>query len=232
MSRWQPMASMVMTAPSIASMSRSAGMAMISLALSAILTWPSTRRWRAAKADTIWIAAFPPFLWQAPANVLPSMAITSADTPISLATQATKRRWNSAASSVAKMSPRWSCEGVPYPERQEPAKKLDLLLAEPRDIHEGFRPGKHCEQAQQQHLFERIDHLAALPRIGEICKTLQKNKRFAVRPKSRTRLHRVLRQSESEDHDRFSTSAISPKLLHPITLAHRPLQVGLMRCSL
>src|SRR5258708_3388757 len=108
--------------------------------------------------------------------------------------------------------------GRPVPERQEPAKKLDLLLAEPRDIDEGFRSGKHCEQAQQQHLFERIDHLAALPRIGEICKTLQKNKRFAVRPKSRTRLHRVLRQSESEDHDRFSTSAICHELLHPITL--------------
>src|SRR5712664_3202416 len=113
MSRWQPMASMVTTAPSIASISRSAGMAMISLDLSATLTWPSTRRWRAAKADTMWIAAFPPLLWEEPRNVLPSMAITSADTPISLATQATKRRWNSVASSVAKMSPRWSCDGVP-----------------------------------------------------------------------------------------------------------------------
>jgi hypothetical protein len=39
---------------------------------------------------------------------------------------------------------------------QEPAKKLDLLLAEPRDIDERFRSGKHTEQAQQQHLFERI----------------------------------------------------------------------------
>src|SRR5712671_7814098 len=78
MSRWQPMASMVTTAPSIASISRSAGMAMISLDLSATLTWPRTRRWRAAKADTMWIAAFPPLLWEEPRNVLPSMAITSA----------------------------------------------------------------------------------------------------------------------------------------------------------
>src|SRR6516162_7156993 len=113
MSRWQPMASVVMMAPSITNMSRSAGMAMISLDLSATLTWPSTRRWRAAKADTMWIAAFAPFLLAEPRNVLPSMATTSADTPISLATQATKRRWNSALSSVAKMSPRWSCDGVP-----------------------------------------------------------------------------------------------------------------------
>ena len=32
-------------------------MATISLALSATLTWPSTRRWRAAKAETMWIGA-------------------------------------------------------------------------------------------------------------------------------------------------------------------------------
>jgi len=52
MSRWQPIASMVTIAPSIASMSSSLGMAMISLEFSAALTWPNTRRWRAAKAET------------------------------------------------------------------------------------------------------------------------------------------------------------------------------------
>jgi len=44
MSRWQPMASMVTMAPSMASMSNSLGMATISLALSATFTWPSTIR--------------------------------------------------------------------------------------------------------------------------------------------------------------------------------------------
>jgi hypothetical protein len=107
------MASMVMIAPSSANISRSAGMATISLDLSVTLTWPSTKRWRAAKTDTTWIAAFPPLLWADLREVLPSMAITSVDTPISLATQATKRRWNSVASSVARMSPSWSCDGVP-----------------------------------------------------------------------------------------------------------------------
>ena len=62
MSRWQPMASMVTIAPSIASMSRSFGIAMISLDFSATLTWPSTRRWRAAKAETMWMAAFRPLV--------------------------------------------------------------------------------------------------------------------------------------------------------------------------
>jgi hypothetical protein len=55
------MASMVTMAPSIASMSNSLGMAMISLDLSATLIWPSTSRWRAANAETIWMASLPPF---------------------------------------------------------------------------------------------------------------------------------------------------------------------------
>jgi hypothetical protein len=80
-------------------------MAMISFDLSATLTWPSTRRWRAAKADTIWIAVFPFLLSADLRDVLPSMAMTSADTPVMLATQATKQRWNIVASSVAKISP-------------------------------------------------------------------------------------------------------------------------------
>jgi len=103
------------------------------------------------------------------------------------------------------------------PERQEPAKKLDLLLAESRDIDEGLRSGKHSEQAQQQHIFERIDHLAALPWIWKIRKTLQKNKRFALAPQISPPPPSRPPQIESEDHDRFSTSAVCHELLHPIT---------------
>ena len=77
-------------------------MATISLDLSATLTWPSTRRWRAAKAETMWMASLP----LDRREVLPSMAITSVDTPVSDATQATKQRWNASASRVARMSPR------------------------------------------------------------------------------------------------------------------------------
>ena len=46
-------------------------------------------------------------------EVLPSMATTLRRTPISDDTQATKQRRNASASSVAKMSPRWSWAGVP-----------------------------------------------------------------------------------------------------------------------
>jgi hypothetical protein len=52
---------MVTTAPSIAIMSSRAGMAAISLDFSFTFTCPITRRWRAAKAETIWIGSFEPF---------------------------------------------------------------------------------------------------------------------------------------------------------------------------
>ena len=48
-------------APSFASMSSSFGIATISFDFAATLTWPSTSRWRAANAETIWMAAFFPF---------------------------------------------------------------------------------------------------------------------------------------------------------------------------
>ena len=83
------MASMVMIAPSISSIANSLGIATISLTFSATLTWPSTSRWPAAKAETMWIAALAPLDRR---TVLPSMAITSDATPVSDATQATKQR--------------------------------------------------------------------------------------------------------------------------------------------
>ena len=51
------MASVVTIAPSMAGMVSNLGIAVVSLDLSAALTWPSTRRWRAARADTMWIGA-------------------------------------------------------------------------------------------------------------------------------------------------------------------------------
>src|SRR6516165_771205 len=236
MSRWQPMASVVMMAPSITNMSRSAGMAMISLDLSATLTWPSTRRWRAAKADTMWIAAFAPFLLAEPRNVLPSMATTSADTPISLATQATKRRWNSALSSVAKMSPRWSCDGVPSRNGRNRRRNAIFFWPNRAISTKVSAPASTASKHKQQHLLERVDHLAALPRVRKIPKTPQKNNRFAVRRRPRNRLHRALRKSNQEDHDRFSTSAVCHALLHPIALGcgwsrlrgHRSVWYGLL----
>jgi len=55
-------------------------------------------------------AALPPFDRR---EVLPSIATTPSGTPASDAAQAAKQRWKRSASSVARMSPRWSWAGVP-----------------------------------------------------------------------------------------------------------------------
>ena len=69
---------------------------------------------------------------------------------------------------------------------------------------------------------ELLHSLDGLPRIWKIRKKSQKNKCFAVSLESRPCLHRVLRKIESENHDRFSTSAVCHELLHPITLRIDP----------
>ena len=107
------MASMVTIAPSMASMLSNLGIAMISLDFSATFTCPSTMRWRAAKAETMWIGAMSPVLRPDRRTVLPSIAMTPSGMPVTEATQATKQCWNCSASSVAKMSPIRSCGGVP-----------------------------------------------------------------------------------------------------------------------
>jgi hypothetical protein len=104
---------MVTIAPSMASMLSNLGIAMISLDFSATFTCPSTRRWRAAKAETMWIGAMSPVLRPDRRTVLPSIAMTPSGRPVTEATQATKQCWNCSASSVAKMSPIRSCGGVP-----------------------------------------------------------------------------------------------------------------------
>ena len=80
-------------------------MATISFAFSPTLACASTRRWRAAKADTMWMASLAPLLPEF-RKVLPSMAMSSTGVCISAPTQATKHRRNASASSVARMSPR------------------------------------------------------------------------------------------------------------------------------
>ena len=60
---------------------------------------------------------------------------------------------------VAKMIMRWRSLG----ERPEPAQKLALLGPEAGDLDEAVGSRQNRQQAQQQHLVERVDHLAALP---------------------------------------------------------------------
>ena len=59
-------------------------------------------------------------------RVLPSTGISSARTPVCAATQATKQRPNGSGSSVARMSPRWSCAGVPSSKGRKRLRKASL----------------------------------------------------------------------------------------------------------
>jgi len=81
---------------------------------------------------------------------------------------------------IAELVVRWG----PILERQEPSKKVDLLVAEPCDVDEVLRTRQHGQQAQQQDLLKRIDDLAGLPRVRQISKKTQKNKGFALRSRA------------------------------------------------
>src|ERR1700685_3206329 len=114
-------------------MSRSAGMATISFDFSPTFVCASTIRWRAAKAETVWIGSLPPFAPER-REVLPSMAMSSTGVFVSAPTQAVKQRRNAAGSREAKMSPRWSWLGVPLAKGRN--RRIDLLLAEAGDVGE------------------------------------------------------------------------------------------------
>jgi hypothetical protein len=106
--------------------------------------------------------------------------------------------------------------GSAVAKRLEPAKQTELLLAEPRDIHERLRPGQHRQQAQQHHLSKRIHHLRTLPRVRQILEIPQKHNRFAERSAIRRRArHRRPPLLQSEDNHRFSTSAVCHALPSP-----------------
>ena len=169
---------MVTIAPSIASMSSSLGMAMISLDFSATLTWPSTRRWRAAKAETMWIGGLPPFFRP---DRRDGLAIDG-DHPVRRSGQRRDPGDEAAlellgverGQDVAEMIVRRRA----VLERPEAAQKLELLAAEQGDIDEGLGPGQHREQAQQQDLVERVGHLALLARVLQVLEMTQKNNRL------------------------------------------------------
>ncbi len=99
--------------------------------------------------------------------------------------------------------------------RPEPAQQIELLLAKARDINERLRPRQHRQKAQQQHLRERIDHLAGLPRVRQILEIVQENNRLVERRQLRIRPpHRSSSQIRIRGHDRFSTPSVCHELLH------------------
>jgi hypothetical protein len=110
-SRWQPMASMVTSAPSSSSRSSKSGMATISFDFSATASCPSTSRWRLAQAETRCNGSLP--LALARREVLPSIATMSGARSRRLSTQAVKHSAKSGAGSTFITSVSVSCEAMP-----------------------------------------------------------------------------------------------------------------------
>src|SRR6202158_1872235 len=111
-------------------------------------------------------------------EVLPSMATTPSGTPVTAATQAAKQPWNCSASSVARMSPRWSCAGVPSLNGRKRRSNASFLVPEQRDLGEALCTRQHRKQTQQQDLIERIGNLAFLARVLEVSEIPQKDNRL------------------------------------------------------
>jgi hypothetical protein len=104
----------------------------------------------------------------------------------------------------------------------EPAQKVELPLAEPRDVDEAFRSGQNREQVEQQDFVEGTNHLARLTSVRQVIDILLKYDRLADRRKSRRRrLHRRSPPIESVDHDRFGASVVCHELPNPIALTRR-----------
>jgi hypothetical protein len=84
-------------------------------------------------------------------------------------------------------------------EGREAAQESQLVAAEQGDIDPAFGTGEHGKQAQQQHLGQRIGHLAALPRIIEVFEMLQpiNNLIVSVLDLGRGVYHAVLRANRS-----------------------------------
>src|SRR3954468_19255796 len=101
----------------------------------------------------------------------------------------------------------------------ETAQQRELLRPEPGDIDKGLGPGQHREQRQQQHLVERIHHLAALARVRQIVKIAQKNRCFSKGPTIRRRgVHPRTPPSNQMGLDGFRPSRLCHPLLRPIAL--------------
>jgi hypothetical protein len=107
-------------------------------------------------------------------DVLPSIAITSGDPSISLATRATKRRWNDARQ--ASREYRLVGRGTrPVPSRNGTNRRRSSIFFWPnRDTDHSFASGTRCEQAQQKDFCEWIGHFAGLPRSGKTAKITRK----------------------------------------------------------
>src|SRR5271157_5735287 len=146
-----PIASMVTIAPSIASMSRSSGMAVISLPLASTARAASTSPASCAKAETTCKAPAPLLSCFVPRRVLPSIATTQ-----NLRLEACNPRRKGPLQRLWIERPQNPAQGLrrrdAIAKRQKTAQPGKLPLAEHRDLVEILHPAQQPDQHRQQHL--------------------------------------------------------------------------------
>src|SRR5271157_5320670 len=115
------------------------------------------------------------------------MAITSADVFVSPAAHATKQRWNATGSSLARMMPNWSCEGVPLANGRK--RRRNESLARPKRAMSATdsAPASADAKHQKQHLVERIGDLALLPVVRQVLEMRQEAENWENRALRRPR---------------------------------------------
>lgn len=152
-----PMASMVTNAPVSSSGWSSSGIATISFDLSTTASWPSTRLWRVAQAETRWSGSRPLARAWLRREVLPSMAMTSFFSSRSVSTCSARLeqlRVDRGDDFVERV-----VRGDAALERQKTAQKVQPELPPGPDLDEIVHPRDRAAQDQKQDLPERIGHL-------------------------------------------------------------------------
>ena len=166
MSRWQPIASMVTMAPSIANMFEQLGDGddLVRLFRHLDLTEHQALA-RCEGRDHVDRRLRALLLVGAAQRLAVDGDRPPLGAPVSAATHATKQRWNclgvERGEDVAEMIVRRRSVA----KRPEPAQQFDLLLAEACDINESLRSRQHRQQTQQQHFIE-ADTSLCRPGVG------------------------------------------------------------------
>ena len=123
---------------------------MISLDLSSVETWPSTRELALAYALTMWVA-LPPLArsWER-RSALPSTATTGAPGRLcaSAATQATKPVSKASGSILANTSEKVSWEGMPLGRRRKRRNQASLASAKVTTVVQWFAPPMTAHSAR------------------------------------------------------------------------------------
>ena len=176
---WQPMASMVTTAPLRSSSSSNSGMAVISLDLASVATCPKVRRFSTAQALTTCRAERPTVRRAEPRWALPSMAIGVSSggsvaigvnplRAISAVIQEEKHFWKASGSSRQKTRRKVSCEGMPPGKVEEGLEPVELGVGVVGDLHPVVGAAEDGAGGDEDDLVEAVDSPLFAAGIGEV----------------------------------------------------------------